>query len=238
MRIFYSVLILVISLTILLLIFAHQTVMNVAEMIQLVLLKIYSPFIYQSIFVKLVYIKKSGSKVLYERHDHITKLSLRRSKKFKETQIQVTGTISKKNASSINSSYLFPSKNTAVFHCYFDEDNIIEKQHYAGGVLMLKNSFLNKTEDWQFWTEHFCKLYRLDVVLPQGKGRITTKLLKKTIKKEEMSETVLSEESSGWEIVSSPAFMTRKVGNQFIITTRIVNVLPQIRYKLEWTFQD
>jgi hypothetical protein len=204
--------------------------------------RIYSPFIYNHIKSKLIYLDSQGDLVSYTQENHITKLSLRRSKRMVRIPVQVDGTIDRNNTSAINSSSSFPSNNKVVFHCYFDsEDTIRNSEHYASYSFLIEKGFTNKSEYWIFAVGSYCKYYCLEVLIPIGKRVDEVRLMYREVQPKEVKWRydedfdLNMENDVPWEEVEKPKWLVTRIPDHTKIIVQITNLNKTDRYKLVWT---
>ncbi len=198
---------------------------------------VYSDFIYNSIYVRIEYLKPDGSLVSYERKDHIVKLSTRRSKRRVTVPVEVEGSIIPESICGLNSSSSRFSTNSILFHCYFDPKNVLNKEHISNYFFQTKDSFKGKNEFWILRSARYARRYTLDIILPHNRKLKNVYALTRVRPKNEGNVvSILTEDYKGWEKVESPLLMIKCRRKHNIISFTIVGLRPTDMYKIAWEF--
>ncbi|MCU0336308.1 MAG: hypothetical protein MUF12_00460 [Sediminibacterium sp.] len=196
---------------------------------------IYSSFMYHSINVKMEYLKDDGSLVSYSRHDHIGKISLRKSVSLIELSMEFDGTIVKDKTTSINSFFTFPSNNNIIFWSYFNNDNIINKEHYSFYSLCVENGFTEKKQDWVVKTKRYCDYYNVEIIIPANKKILEASLLC-TVNTPESNITLsqLRDKDYKWVRVESPKIAIIYAISCTIISVKLTKIKQTDYHKIVW----
>lgn len=217
----------------------YNSYVNLVKFISFKIKKGYSDFIFNSIKMRLEYLTDDGSLVGCERTDHITKLSLKKSKHMVNVSLEFDGEINRTDAQAINGSFTFPSKSSAYLHCYVKKKNLLSKAHRSKFFLTVNNSFEGQEQFWVIGADNFCNHLFIEIILP-----ITRNLEDVTIYYYDIPEkdrknygSVLNYQPE-WMIVRDPKFIVIKQRNQRIISVQLTAVKPSDIYKLVWKFSN
>jgi hypothetical protein len=191
--------------------------------------RINSSYEYNALKVRIEYLDDAGALVSVCRTDHISRL--KRKKRMMNVSIYTDGIILKDRTSAINSGFTFPADNAVNFQCYFHDDNIVERQHYAKYNFVLKDGFLRQTEYWIFSTERYCRYYVLEIRIPA-----TRKITKvKLFRHKKHPEDVVAYNDPGWELVTVPKTMIIQELNRSRIVTNVAGLKPTDSFMLVWS---
>lgn len=197
--------------------------------------KIYTDFIYSCVDVKIKYLNDDGSLVSYYRHDHLDKLSLRKSRRMVTLPVEFEGTIIRDSVSAINSSFSFPSNNSLLFQTYIKNTDMIGKEHHGTYSFCVEDAFTKNSEYWIFKSYRYCKRYNLKVVIPN-----TRKITEATVMKGNKINGELfslDQENRVWSKIDEPKIMTIKSQTYTTISVKLTGVLPTEMYKIAWTLK-
>lgn len=235
-QIYLRIVFIIIFASILVFVFFNNVIVSFIQNGILLLKKLYTPFIYNSISVRIEYLKDDGSLASYERNDHMIKLSQKKNQNDLDISIELNGEIVKEQVSSINSTYSFPASGKIVFNCNFRKTNIHGKQYYSSYSFLTKNSFLNNEEFWLLGTSRYCNQYTVKIILPDTRTIKQAYLLKKekALKKERTVFGELNDTTNNWTYVMEPKILISNRKSHKILSVRVTAVKPDWVYKLVW----
>ncbi|MBP7558263.1 MAG: hypothetical protein KA821_18455 [Chitinophagaceae bacterium] len=189
--------------------------------------------------MRIEYLTDDGSLVGCERTDHITKLSLKRSKHMVNVSLEFDGKVNQEDAKAINGSFSFPSQKNAYLHCYVKKQNILSKAHRSKYFLTASDSFLGQEQFWIIGADNFCNHLHLELLLPISRSLADVVLMYHKVPQEMRGKygSVL-EYQPKWELVRDPKFIVIKTRDKRIITLQITALKPSEMYKLVWMFTN
>jgi len=148
--------------------------------------------------------------------------------------IYTDGIILKDKTSAINSGFTFPADNAVNFQCYFHDDNIVGREHYASYNFILKDGFLRQTEYWILSTERYCKFYVLEILIPSARKITEVKLFRH--KKD--PDEIVAYDDPDWELVTIPKTMIVYELYRSKIVTNVAGLKPTDSYMLVWSLSQ
>ncbi len=202
--------------------------------------RIRTPFIYNVIRIKLEYLNDDGSLVSFRRDNHISKLSYKKTKRMLRMPIEMDGAIIRDSVSGINVAHSFSSNSKVLFHCYFDEAETVDGEHFASYSFNVADAFVSKDEYWIFLVGHYCKCFYLELKLPSTIRIKDPKLFYKMIAKKDLTEDsdldLKKNDVNGWDEVELPKVMIESYDQgHSMVTVLITAVKPSDSYKLVWS---
>jgi len=229
----------VIIIVILSIVIFYNSYANLIKFISFRLKKGYSDFIFNTVKMRLEYLTDDGSLVGCERIDHITKLSLKKSKHMVNVSLEFDGEINRKDAQAINGAFSFPSISSAYLHCYVKKQNLLSKAHRSKFFLTVNHSFEGLEQFWVIGADNFCNHLFIDIVLPITRNIEEVAMYYYDIPEKDKKNygSVLNYKPS-WMIVRDPKFIIIKQKNQRIISAQITALKPSDIYKLVWKFSN
>ena len=192
-----------------------------------------SDFIYNNVTTRLEYLNKEGTRVSYKREQHVTDLSIKRSKRKANTTITIhDGSIDRKLTSAANATFNWPSSNSVRFQTYFDDNNIIKNEYYSCYYSFFENAFSQKEEFWFIRVKRYCRFYRFVVVLAEGlelKDYQCVEVEKYNTEKD--GTKIIEEKEKPSPYIPSVTYRNGRYNLVLTITGFNENVV----YKLKWT---
>ncbi len=190
---------------------------------------------YAYIKITLEYLDSKGKMVALKREDFVSNVSIK-NKKLAPFPLEVSGSFVKSETSAVNGSFTFPSKKKVLFHTNLENRLNNGVSFYS---TIMKNSFLNDTEEMIFFVKNFCKLYKLEIKIPRNRKLTDAKLLRRERSLNQSinstSNQIINQTSNNWEEVTEGRILKSYSLEKVSIISYVENLHPEEEYKLIWT---